>query len=337
MPARSLESAKYVSEKILQRYVFEKLSESAASARTLLPRRLHSKAAQLRVLIPEYDLTNPTHRADFRLIFRDRTWQNIEVEWTTSRFVHPQEAVEAHYADGRGFLLTLEDDRDRARSYVKSLDVVEIDPREFSWWFSKNARKLLDATIAVHTEAYAVRQRKHWVIYVGKQGGAESDYLERGRPKGIWAFRYTRGENLANILSIIEGDVAIFATKWRTPGGRQIYAGGNWSCSHLDIFEVTNGYWCDFKDRTFEKTSWSGASEEKEYMHYFRFSNAAKRELLYKTTDRIDLTGTDFKSDPLHVRICDALRKSNTQAGAPVQLDEEAVESLRQVLVSKTP
>lgn len=102
-------------------------------------------------------------------------------------------------------------------------------------------RKVLDATIAVHTEAQTVRQRNYWVIYVGKQGGAESDYLERGRPKGIRVFRYTPGENLANILSIIEGDVVVFATKWRTAGGRQICAGGNWSCSHLEIFEATSG------------------------------------------------------------------------------------------------
>lgn len=141
-----------------------------------------------------------------------------------------------------------------------------------------NVRKVLDATIAVHTEAQTVRQRNYWVIYVGKQGGAESDYLERGRPKGIRVFRYTPGENLANILSIIEGDVVVFATKWRTAGGRQICAGGNWSCSHLEIFEATSGYWCDFKDTAFEKPSWSGIPE-KEYMHYFRFSNATKGEL----------------------------------------------------------
>ena len=129
----------------------------------------------------------------------------------------------------------------------------------------------------------------------------------------------------------------IFATKWRTPGGRQIYASGNWSCSHLDIFEVTSGYWCDFKDRTFERSSWNGSPEDKEYMHYFRFSNAAKRELLYKTSNHITLMGADFnRSNFLHVQICDALRKSNTQAGAPVELSEEAIESLRQLLESKT-
>jgi hypothetical protein len=39
---------------------------------------------------------------------------------------------------------------------------------------------------------------------------------------------------------------------------------------------LIGGYSCDFKDRTFEKVSWNGSPEDKEHMHYFRFSNAAK-------------------------------------------------------------
>jgi hypothetical protein len=84
MPSRSLESAKLISEKILQRYVFEKLSESTSSRKALLPKNLHQKAAQFHVLIPEYDLNQPTHRTDFRLFFKDRSSQNIEVEWSAS-------------------------------------------------------------------------------------------------------------------------------------------------------------------------------------------------------------------------------------------------------------
>jgi hypothetical protein len=54
VPAGHLESAKYVSEKILQRYVFEKLSESAATARTLLPKIDHSQSStrNLEQLVP---------------------------------------------------------------------------------------------------------------------------------------------------------------------------------------------------------------------------------------------------------------------------------------------
>lgn len=159
MPARSLESAHLISEKILQRYVFEKLSESTATRRALLPSRLASKASAFKVLIPEYDLSTPRHRTDFRLIFKNNSGQraqNIEVEWTTSRFKHGAEVVREHYADGKGFLVVLDDDRDAAPDHMRPLEVVRIPTREFSWWFSKRARILLDSTIAAHTESYTL-------------------------------------------------------------------------------------------------------------------------------------------------------------------------------------
>jgi len=111
MPSRSLESAKLISEKILQRYVFEKLSESTFSRKALLPRSVHQKAAQFHVLIPEYDLEHPVHRTDFRLFFKDRSSQNIEVEWSSSSFKHSEDIAKTHYSDGRGFILVLDDNR----------------------------------------------------------------------------------------------------------------------------------------------------------------------------------------------------------------------------------
>jgi hypothetical protein len=332
MPTRSLESAHLISEKILQRYVFEKLSGSASTRRDLLPSRLRSKAGRFKVLIPEYDLKEPNHRADFRLIFPDKFAQNIEVEWKTSRFKHGEQVAKAHYADENGFILTLEDDRDKAPDYVKALDVREIDPEEFSWWFSKRAKTLLDSTIAAHTESYSVRPRKYWVIYVGKRGKAQSDYLELGRPNGKWAFRYGRGENLANMMSILKRDIVIFGAKWKIPGGRRTAAGGDWSCSHVDVFEVSRGYWCDFLDKTFEK-NWTGRPEDKEYMHYFAFSYAANKEELYRTTNEITIRGANFdKNNPVDVELCDAFTQSNTQHGAPVEISQSAFEDLRQRL-----
>jgi hypothetical protein len=336
MTSRSLESAQLIHEKILQRFVFEKFNESAAVRRGLLPPRLRRKAAKFRVLIPEYDLHRPHHRTDFRLIFRDGIAQNIEVEWTTSRFRHGKATAKNHYSNGKGFVIVLEDDRSRAADYTKSLDVIEISAEEFSWWFSKNARRILDSTIAVHAASYHVRQRKYWVVYVGKGAGSQEDYLERGRPGGIWAFRYTQGRNLTNIISMLKGDVVVFATKWRVPGGRRIYPGEKWRCEHVDIFEVTRGYYANFRDRTFEKRSWSKRPEDKEFMHYFRFSASAKQPWLFRTESRILLEGGDLKSGDLgHEALCDALRKSNTQAGAPVELSDIGFESLVQLLARK--
>ena len=68
------------------------LSKSTETRRKLLPSELKSKAAKFKVLILEYGLANPEHRTDFKLIFNDGTNQNVEVEWTTSRFNHGEQA-----------------------------------------------------------------------------------------------------------------------------------------------------------------------------------------------------------------------------------------------------
>lgn len=47
-----------------------------------------------------------------------------------------------------------------------------------------------------------------------------------------------------------------------------------------------------------------------EGMHYFRFSNAPNKEMLYQTTDGVSIKGSDFiKKDQVDVELCDALRK----------------------------
>lgn len=179
---------------------------------------------------------------------------------------------------------------------------MKIDPREFSWWFSKRARNLLDSTVSAHMDSYEVRQRKYWLVYIGTHAEAEKDYFEIGRDKGIWAFRYAVGENLAKIMSVMKGDVIVFTSKWKTARGREIYPGGNWSCSHIDIFPTTRGYYCDLKDRTFEPSSWDGTPEGKEYMHYFRFKKTADRERLYSEVSKdspVRIRGADFSKQEI--------------------------------------
>lgn len=310
------------------------LSRSSDTRRPLLPDRLKNKAGKFRVLIPEYELASPRHRADFRLIFRDGTNQNIEVEWTTSRFRHGEQVATSHYSGESGFLIVLQDDRTRAQPYVTSLDVVQIDPEEFFWWFAKSAPRILGATIAVHTERYRVREPKYWVIYVGKLGNAEADYVYKGFPNGVWAFRYLQGRNFANATSIISGDIVVFTTGWKAPG-RQIYPRRNWSSSRVDVLEVTRGYWCDYKDKTFENQDWDGRPENKQYMHYFGFSKLSDSEKLFR---KGKLDGVQFdQGDILDIQICNAMRMSNTQRGAPFELSEEAFARLLQHLNAMTP
>lgn len=333
--SRSLESAQLINEKILQRYVFEMLSKSTDTRRKLLPDDLKSRAKKFRVLIPEYPLSNPDHRTDFRLIFNDGTNRNVEVEWTTSRFHHGGDTALAHYSKDAGFVVVLQDDRSHAPSYTNDIVVVAIDPEEFFWWFAKNAPRLLGATIALHADGYQVRETKYWVIYVGKEGGAEDDYIVRGFPKGVWAFRYVQGKNFANVSSINRGDIVVFTTGWKGTGGRQIYAGKNWSTSRVDVLKVTKGYWCDYSDGTFEISDWDQRPETKQYMHYFAYDKMTDSEKLFK---KGQLSGKQFQDgDMLDKEICYAMRMSNTQRGSPYELSQEAFARLLQHLHAMTP
>src|SRR5207302_1913706 len=105
-------------------------------------------------------------------------------------------------------------------------------------------------------------------------------------------------------------DVVVFTTGWKAPG-RQIYAGRTWSTSRVDVLEVTRGYWCDYIDRTFERSDWDGRPETEQYMHYFGYDKLADSEKLFRN---VKLAGTQFDVDnTLDVEICDALRMSHTQ------------------------
>jgi hypothetical protein len=123
---------------------------SSKTRRKFLPDNLKTKAAKFKVLIPEYNLTNPKHRTDFRLIFDDNTPdQNIEVEWTTSRFKHGKQTEQialTHYAKGKGFFVVLQDDKNHGQLYLQRIESIPIDGKEFFWWFAKRAPRLLGAT-----------------------------------------------------------------------------------------------------------------------------------------------------------------------------------------------
>lgn len=163
---------------------------------------------------------------------------------------------------------------------------------------------------------------------------AESDYVHKGFPNGIWAFRHLQGRNFADVTSIISGDIMVFTTSWKALG-RQIYPGRNWSSSRVDVLEVTRGYWCDYRDRTFEDQDWDDRPETKQYVHYFGFGKLTDSEKLFS---KGKLDGVNFdENDVLDTLICDAMRMSNTQRGAPCELSEEAFAHLLHHLNAMTP
>lgn len=336
MKSRRLEAVQLLDEKVIQRYVFGKLNESTSSRRDLFPDYLRPHASKFKVAIPEYGPLDPSHRPDFRVFFWDRPPVNVEVEWTRSRFrPHGNAVAEAHYRDHRGFLIVLQDDFQRAPGWTHDLDVVTIDVEDFTWWFNSEAKRMLESSLTFHAPGAGLIPRRYWVVYVGKSERAQSDYLDRGLPSGKWAFRYTQGANLRNIMAIQRGDLVVFATKWSMPPqkGRQIYPGVDWSCRHVDVLEVTEGYWCEIKDSTFESSDWSKQPEDKSYMHYFRFSPQPRNASQYRSAGADSVSGSQFSSrDPADVELCDALRMSNTQAGAPFPIRLAALEALRRRL-----
>lgn len=337
MQARRLEFRQLIDEKVLQRYAFEKLSISTKERAKLLPQSLHGLASKFKVLIPEFPLYDPAYRTDFRLLFKGSHGPvNVEVEWSTRDFHrhHGEPVASSHFHNGRGFLIVLEDDRTATPAYMESMEVVRVDAEEFGWWFDKNSRMLLDATLAFHGNQTRTRKRRYWVVYLGRdKAAAMKDYTEKGRGNGIWAFRYTQGKNLTNILSISKGDTVIFAGDWHVSQGRRIYPGADWSCSMVDVFDVTHGYWCDFVDKTFERQDWSDDIDQKEYMHYFRFKPQADREHQYKSSRHDNLSGSDFGDRDIEsILLCNAFRQSNTQRGSPVEIGEDVFTFLRRRL-----
>ena len=192
----------------------------------------------------------------------------------------------------------LDDDKERARDFLRGVDVVTVEPEEFYWWFSNNANQIVDSSIASLVREYKRREPKYWVIYVGSKAKVQGDYLERGRPKGVWAFRYAQGRSLAKIISMARGDLVIFGTKWSNIPRRKIEPSGSWKCRHMDIFRVTEGYSCDKSDGTFENPAWNGERkpEEKQYMHYFRCKSKADDEVTFETRNEILLLGSGFST-----------------------------------------
>lgn len=70
-------------------------------------------------------------------------------------------------------------------------------------------------------------------------------------------------------------------------------------------------------------------------MHYFGFNRLAESEKLFS---KGKLVGNQFEiNNTLDTQICDAMRHSNTQRGAPFELSEAAFIRLLQHLNATTP
>ncbi|MBE6829802.1 MAG: hypothetical protein E7519_06295 [Ruminococcaceae bacterium] len=341
-----------ISEKTLQRYIYEILTYGVKEKYLSLfpPKFLHFARKPVKVIIPEYPLLYNSERnkhiTDFRIIFDDNTALNIEVEWQVSRFTHGKEVYEKLYAGGKGFVLVINNNRN-PDSFIDENDISVVDANDFSFWFLKKAKHIVDGTISNYNAEYAARIHKNWFVFLPASGrncgDSLNDYTKKGQKNGVWAFRYsTRHKAMKNILDITAGDTIVFVYDFKygsATRGRQFYYNTAWQFSGLDILKIKNGYYCDLYDSTFETDTWKALSRDekvhqKEYMHYFRyqFPPAIESEK-YFTSIRNPITIFNNSSElPGWLEFIDQLRWSSSTGGAPAELSEEALSALYTIL-----
>ncbi|MED4015523.1 hypothetical protein [Sutcliffiella cohnii] len=346
---KSIETQKLINEKVVQRYIFEKLNYgNKETLKEFYPETIYKgvKDKTIKVIIPEYPIECTKevngkvekfqHVTDFRIIYKDNTYHNVEVEWRTSRFnSHTREVYEQCYKGGKGFIIVFYDDSsyDSKISYIDNKNIKEISTEEFTYWFAFKSKHLVEETLINYIPKYTPRNRNIWLIYLptygANKGNSENDFLKRAEKKGKWAFRYSeKGVIMKNILDIYRGDLVVFIWGLKidreTTHQRKINIENDWYVSGVVITEVIKGYYCDDKDDTFEKENWKihRNPEDKEYMHYFNFDKKYRYSSVNQTT-KLFLKDTKLmineRNDNLK-GIIENIRLSLNKQGAPEKI-----------------
>lgn len=352
MPGRCMESQKLISEKTLQRYIYEILTYgSKKKYQSLFPAKFEKwSQKKVKVIIPEYPLSynngQSKHLTDFHIIFKDNTCLNIEVEWRVTRFNHGKEVYDMAYKDTKGFLIVINNDC-KPDSFIETDNISVLDAVDFSYWFLKNAKHIIDGTIGNYLNEYETRANKNWLIFLpsaGRNGGdSYNDYTLRGRNKGVWAFRYSSTPSvMKNILDITAGDTVIFVygfTYGKGTHGRQFYIHTQWTFTGLDILKVKKGYYCDLNDDTFEIEDWKEMDNDdkissKRYMHYFQYQYPPidGNEKYFSSSIKPISISNDSSTLPGWDEFITQLRKSSSTQGGPAELSNEAMNALYRIL-----
>lgn len=352
MPRRCVENQKLINEKSLQRYIYEIMTYgNKEKFKSLFPAKFKNFAKKkVKIIIPEYPIyynnNQNKHLADFRIIFNDNSYLNIEVEWKVSRYNHGKEVYDTAYRGDKGFLIVIHNDR-KLDHFIEEDNITVITAEDFSYWYTKKSKQFVDGTISNYLPQYHSSTNKNWLIFLpssGRNSGDSlNDYLSKGRPKGIWAFRYSNTQAvMKNILDIKAGDTVIFVYDFKYgtgTRGRQFYHNTNWSFTGLDILKVKNGYYCDLYDNTFETREWSNLTGDEKinsklYMNYFQFyypSNIQSERYFSSNRHPIKICN-DSSSLPGWIEFIDKLRWSSSNQGAPALLNDEALLTLYSII-----
>ena len=354
---KSIETQKLINEKVVQRYIFEKLNYGNKEIlKDFYPEDIFNnvKDKAIKVIIPEYTIECSKvengeekkfqHVTDFRIIYKDNTFHNVEVEWRTSRFdSHTQEVYEQCYKGGKGFIIVFYNDSsyNPKISYIDNNDVKEISTEDFTYWFVFKSKHLVEETLINYHPKFTPKNRNIWLIYLptfgANKGNSKNDFFIKAEKKGKWAFRYSnKGDIMKKILNIYKGDLVVFVWGLKvnkdTTHQRKITINNDWYVSGVVITEVSKGYYCDDKDDTFETEEWKkyNKPEDKEYMHYFNFDRKYRyssvnetNKLFYKDTKIM----INERQDNLE-GVIEKIRLSLNKQGAPENITVDDYNSL---------
>ena len=352
MSGRCMENQKLINEKSLQRYIYEILTYGDKKKyQSLFPSKFKNWASKgVKVIIPGYPISynngQNKHMADFRIIFNDCTYLNIEVEWQVTRFNHGKAVYDKAYRGKNGFLVVINNDR-KHDSFIESDNISVVNAEDFSFWFLKRAKHIVDGTISNYLTEYESRANKNWLVFLPStgrnRGDSLNDYVLRGRNKGVWAFRYSKTRLvMKNILDITAGDTVVFAydfTYGEGTRGRQFHSHTKWKFTGLDILKVKKGYYCDLYDNTFEMDNWAELTNDEKinnklYMHYFQYQfppTAGSEKYFTSNTTHITICN-DSSTLPGWMEFIEQLRWSSSTQGAPAELSDEAMQALYFIL-----
>ena len=286
-------SRKFIDEKVMQQYYFEKfMNGSKKTRKALLPGNgnysKYEKQNETKILHPEVKIAEG-FTVDFVLYPMDQSeFVYIELKFKLSklntlnakRVRHPLlKPGNTNGRPSRGFAVVFNNDAD---DWPDDIDVVILDWGDFARWYVLNSPKLVDQLIhkiSPDTERFRNHPPRNWLVYIGK--GANEHYNEGALKGGKWAFKDRKRPG--DLMDIEQGDRILFVqakdiypdrkaipfeekrddvltiSNPKSPrhGEKIDPKTARFTVTRIDAFEIKKVYFLNFDSDTFETEEWS--------------------------------------------------------------------------------
>lgn len=205
-------------EKLIHRYLFERYYfGSPKQRRALLPQRYQKE--EINLIVPEDSVPEDAYRADLTIYFKGLdTDIPVEVKWNARNLTKDNQIN--YLIKKNGFLVIM---GDYDGSTFNGVDVVKINPNDFSDWISENISRLSRESLIYQAENSKMSgANQYWVVFLrGGKGAAFQNFhrmLGESVARPFWAFRQDRAA-LKNILEMQKGDTLVFIIGSTKGGG----------------------------------------------------------------------------------------------------------------------